>query len=159
MPKSLLLNWFLFCFVPLWQNELIFNQSATMLFFKISTDNSATRLGYFWKNLAAKFHSKVPKYLVTFWTQVKNYTFKVKSSLDTYWATFGSIKLLFNTNIWSHWLIILPGKIQANKPAWSFNSSEKSYKANYLMCIIYQRSAVGRFFIGELSSVACLKNT
>ena len=56
---------------------------------------SVTSLGYFWKVLVTIFLTKVAQIFGDFWAILKNITFKVKTNVATFWATFGKIWATF----------------------------------------------------------------
>ena len=64
---------------------------------------SVTRLGDFRKFLVSKFITKVAQIFRDFWAILKRVIFKVKTSVATFWASFGGNWATFHYNIWSHW--------------------------------------------------------
>ena len=65
--------------------------------------SSVSRFGDFSKFLATFFPTLVVQIFTDFWAFLKR-SFKVKTAVSSFWATFVEIWVTFHYNIWSHWL-------------------------------------------------------
>ena len=101
--------------------------SKTMLIKYLLISASVTRLGEFESSLCETLLQKNTKYLESFWALLKRVTFKVKTAVATFWASFGEIWANFYSNIWLHWC--LPIKMcQSTSKKYSQDKVSKSQK-------------------------------